>query len=270
MLRGENFPAGKFKHSIFPHLPLIFVFSRKWKVMKELVKKMKSFIAFDFPFQTANITAQFANTQRQQQKEIPGWSTTATRQKLINSYWFTYVVGHYALVLGLPAVILFLASGSFEQRYLSGVFLAGILSYPALYLFLYRPNFGSIYLPRLETVKEAYERKELEQLEKCRKTQLSNQALCLIFYVFDQTSGINELQPNDRFAGLLMKLYGVDRGSLRTNLELIMGGLGKRNNLTDRKRTEIGNRFAEAYQFFEELNFTQGIELLRKLELRMF
>lgn len=126
--------------------------------MKDLVKKAKSFIIFDFPLQAANITAQFASTQQKQQTEMPGWSATATRQKLISTYWFTYVAGHYTLMLGLPGIVIFLASGSFEQGYLLSVFMAGLLSFPVLYLFLYRPNFGSIYLPRLETIKEAYER----------------------------------------------------------------------------------------------------------------
>lgn len=236
--------------------------------MKDLVKKAKSFIIFDFPLQAANIAALFASTQQKQQTEMPGWSTAATRQKLISTYWFTYVVGHYALMLGLPVLIVFLASGSFVQGYLLSVFIAGFLSFPVLYLFLYRPNFGSIYLPRLETIKEAYERKELEQLEKCRKAQLSNQALCLIFYVFDIVSGIRGLQANDQSAGLLMKLYGVDRGRLKTNLELMIGNSVKRKNLTDRKRTEIRNRFSEAYQFFEELNFAKGSQILKELEMK--
>ncbi|MEJ0105480.1 MAG: hypothetical protein WDO19_24260 [Bacteroidota bacterium] len=46
-----------------------------------------------------------------------------------------------------------------------------------------------------------------------------------------------------------MKLYGVDRGSVKANLEMIMGNPARRKNLTDRRRTEIRNRFAEATNF---------------------
>ena len=103
--------------------------------MKDLVKKVKSFITFDFPLQTANIAAQFDNTHRKLQIEIPGWSTTATRQKLISKYWFTYVAGHFAIMLGLPVLIVLLLHGSFEQTnlYLLSVLIAGLLSYPVLY-----------------------------------------------------------------------------------------------------------------------------------------
>ncbi len=79
--------------------------------MKGLVKKVESFIMFDFPLETANITAQFAATQQKSRTEMSGWSTSATRQKLISHYWFTYVMRHFALMLGLPVVI-FLFSGN--------------------------------------------------------------------------------------------------------------------------------------------------------------
>jgi hypothetical protein len=236
--------------------------------MKDFVKKFESFIKFELPLDTANITAQFSDIQQKSEAETPGWSTSATRQKLISSYWFTNVIGHFSVILGITAIVIFLSTASFEQRYLLSIFMAGLLSFTVMYFFLYRPYFGSVYLPRLETVKEAYERKEFENLEKCRKAQLSNQALCLIFYVLDKTSGINAIQANDQFAGTLAKIYGVDRGSLKTNLELILGGAGKRNNITERKRTEIRNRFLEAYVFLEELNFNAGIQILEKLELK--
>jgi hypothetical protein len=115
----------------------------------------------------------------------------------------------------------------------------------------------------VETVKEEYERKVVEQLEKCRQAQLSNFAFSLVFYVFDKTSGINALQCNDHFARVQMKLFGVDQGSLKKNLELI---LGKKKGMTERKQTEIRHRFEEAYAFFEELQFPQGVLILRELE----
>jgi hypothetical protein len=47
---------------------------------------------------------------------------------------------------------------------------------------------SSEFLPGLETVKESYERKQIEHPEKCRQAQLSNLALLLVFYVFDKTA----------------------------------------------------------------------------------
>ncbi|MES1249489.1 MAG: hypothetical protein ABUL46_02330, partial [Chitinophaga rupis] len=122
--------------------------------MKDLVKRAKSFITFDFPLQTAYISTQFANTHKKLQTEISGWSTTATRQKLISNYWFTYVAGHFAMMFGLPVLVIFLWHGFGQSNfYLLSVLIAGLLSYPVLYLFHYRPYFSSVFLPRLETVK---------------------------------------------------------------------------------------------------------------------
>ena len=234
--------------------------------MKDLVKRVKSFIIFDFPLETAFITTQFTDTHKKLQTEIPGWSTTATRQKLISNYWFTYVAGHFAIMFGLAVLVIFLWS-AFQQSdfYLFSVLIAGLLSFPVLYLFHYQPYFSSIFLPLLETIKETFEHKQIEQLEKCRQAQLSNFALVLLFYVFDKTAGMNRLQCNDQSAELMMKLYGIDKGSIKKSLELI---IGKRKNLPTRKMTEIQNRFTEAYQFFEELQFPKGVHMLQDLEMR--
>jgi hypothetical protein len=166
----------------------------------------------------------------------------------------------------MPALLFFFPQTGIRQHclYLLGVIIAGTLSFSVMYLFQYRPYFTPTFLPHLETIKEMYEHQQTEQFEICRKGQLSNQALCLIFVVFDQANGMNAIQPNDKYAAVLMKLYGVDQGSLKTNLELILCSSSKKNNLTNRKLTEIRNRFAEAYLFFQKLNFTKGIDLLKK------
>src|SRR5450759_1102588 len=99
--------------------------------MKDLVKMAKSFITFDFPLQTAYISTQFSNTHRKLQTEIPGWSTTATRQKLISHYWFTYVAGHFSIMFGLPVLMAFLMQGFGQSTFsLFSVLIAGLLSYP--------------------------------------------------------------------------------------------------------------------------------------------
>lgn len=230
--------------------------------MKDLMKKVMSFITFEFALDKNCLSQQFAATHISQQKDFPEWSTTATRQKIIFRYWFELVLSHFALLFSLPALLL-LASNHFDTRYLSIVFVAGILTYAVMFLFHYWPNFYSDFLPKLETIKETYERKQSQQLEKCKRAQLSNPALVLIYYVFDKVSGMNSLQCNDRYAQLLTKLYGVDQGSLKKNLELI---LGKKKNLSERKLTEIRNQFDEAKAFFEEIQFKEGLRVLNDLQ----
>jgi len=43
-------------------------------VIKDFMKRAKSFITLDFLFQAAYVSKQFANMQRKLQTEIPGWS----------------------------------------------------------------------------------------------------------------------------------------------------------------------------------------------------
>jgi hypothetical protein len=239
--------------------------------MKDLVKKGMAFITFDSPLQTAQIGTQFAETHHKRQAETNEWSTKATRQQLISAYWSNHVTGHFAVLFGLPATIFFLLSGGFYYPgvYIIIVFFAGLLTYFSLYLFTYRKSFSSVYLPRLETVKEAYEHRQTEQLEKCRQAQLSNFSLALFFYVLTKTNNLNPLSCDDHSANLLIKIYGVDQGSMKKNLELILG-TDKRKNMSERKITELRNRFAETYDYLEALEFSIGIEKLKELEAKFF
>jgi len=136
-------------------------------------------------------------------------------------------------------------------------------------LFHYWPGFHNKFLPYLETVKEAFEKSQLEQAEKCRQAQLSNFALALFFYVVSKINSFRPLQCNDHSSVLLKKLYGVDSGSLKKSLELILIPV-KRKNLTERKITELRNRFEETFKFMEELQFAAGIEELKKVEYQFF
>ena len=236
-------------------------------MMKSIVKKAHSFISFDLPLEKAYIAAQFTNFHKKYQEHSPEWSTTATRQKLVAEYWYTHVVSHFAVLFAVPALVITVVSGGFSQLpyLLAGFFVAGLICFLVLYVALYRHYFTSFYLPQVETVKEEYERKVSEQLEKCRQAQLSNFTLTLVYYVFDKACGINALQCNDQFARLQMRLFGVDHGSIKKNLELI---LGRKKGLTERKQTEIRHRFEEAYAFFQELQFAQGALILKELETK--
>jgi hypothetical protein len=115
-----------------------------------------------------------------------------------------------------------------------------------------------------ELVKE-----QQEAIKKCRQTQLSNFALTLVYYVLAELAGIKSVDSTEETAHLLQKLYGVDPGSIRANLELICGTGSKRKGLTERKITETRNRFAEATQFFKEMKCADGIKILNRLEMNI-
>jgi hypothetical protein len=235
--------------------------------MKQILCSVKSFITFDFPFQTDFIKGEFEAIHSKNSANLPEWNTTATRLILTSNYWFSYVTRHFGAMIGLSILMSLMMHGASSQLSLNllGLITATLISFPILYLFHYRPNYNSLFLPKVEIIKEVQECKQLEQLEKCKQAQLSNFTLTLIFYVFDKATGINSLTATEKHAGFLMQLYGVDKGSLKKNLELI---LGKKQKLPPRKATEIQNRFNEAYNFFEQLNFPAGVKVLKELEGR--
>jgi hypothetical protein len=125
--------------------------------MKDIMSRTIAFLTFDSLLQPQQISLQFSETHHKRQAEINEWSTNATRQQLVSYYWYTHVISHFSVLFGLPASILFLLLGQFSQPgiYLISAFIVCPIVYLALYLFQYRPKFNSIYLPQLETVKEA-------------------------------------------------------------------------------------------------------------------
>ena len=231
--------------------------------MTDLVKKAESFITFHMPLQAEFISFQFGKVHGNYKSEHPNWSVSSTRQKLIASYWTDHVLKHFLGLFSLAALVVIIVSHPPVMLFLSGMFLAIAVVSPVLISFLYWPNYQSDFLPKLEMVKENFENVVNEELEKCRQAQLSNFALALIFYVFDKVSCINTLQYNDKYSELLMQLYGVDKGSLKKNLELI---LGRKRELPPRKHTEICNRIEEARTFLKNLQFPAGVKLLDDLE----
>jgi len=185
------------------------------------------------------------------------------------AYWTKDVLLHFASVFGLPALLMFLTPAYFNFEFIPAVFVAGVVTFPVMLLFHYLPCFHNRFLPYLETVKETFENSQREQVEKCRQAQLSNFSLALFFYVISKINSLKPVQCNDKSSELLMKLYGVDAGGLKKHLELILIPV-KRKNLTERKITELRNRFDETFKFMEELQYAAAIEELEKLEQQFF
>ncbi|MES2331272.1 MAG: hypothetical protein V4539_16840 [Bacteroidota bacterium] len=228
--------------------------------MREMIMRTMSLMTFEPQLRTENIHSDFTKTHQKLLAESPDWSTSATRQRMIASYWYHFVLQHFGLLILLPVVYVFIYS--LDQpliHSLGGILIGALLAFLLLYLLHYRPYFIATYLPRLETAKESYEHRQSEQFEKCRQAQMSNLALALVIYAFDKTSRMNSLQCNDQTAALLTNLFGVDQGSLKKNLELIYG---KKKDLPPRKLTEIANRVEEATTFFEAINFPGGVAVL--------
>jgi hypothetical protein len=347
--------------------------------MKEMMKKVRTFLTFDRLLEINYISKLFAATHSQYQQIIPEWGHTSTRQKLIANYWIAHVSAHFVAIISLPILLSWVIASHSNYGCMAVALIVVPFCFIVMLVTNYWPSFASNFLPKLEAVMATYQReqqqkliqqlqqelstfqeqarKEQEQsiehfqkqlvaqqeqakankeqiigqfqeqltaqqmqtelqrqhfqiqlqeklaeqqnclqkqqesiqnrfqqkiasqkerlehqqeaIKKCRQAQLSNFALTLIYYAFAKSAGNSFVESNDHTANLLLKLYGVDRGSLRTNLELIAGSSSKRKNLGERKCTEIRNRFEEARSFFKEMDFQKGTSLLLDLEIKI-
>src|ERR1044071_2357774 len=179
--------------------------------MKNWMRKMISFITFELPFDADYISKQFEDTHHFFKKEFPQWSTNATRRKVIGTYWYVHVFSHFALLVGSTSLMALPTFPYFDiDTYLVFIFIVGIIAFVPLMPFQYLSGFYNNFLPKLDTIKETFERKQLEQQEKCRQAQLSNFSLALFFYVLSRINNIGTIQCDELSANLMTKLYGVD------------------------------------------------------------
>ena len=237
--------------------------------MKKIMRQMIPFITFELPLKYEYIEQLFIKIHQDEEQRYSNWSTSASLKKVASYYWYYYVLLHFSFLFGSATLFNCLAA-IFRNDYASLHFIVYyfgfLITFPILLITRYMPIFYSDFLPKLQTIAFTYDSKHLAQLEKCKQAQYSNLALVLIFYVVNKTGEINALNSIDALSKLLMKVYGVDNGSLKKNLELIHT---KSNHLSPRKLKEVEKGFQEAFSFFEDLHYEKGISLLRALEMKI-
>ena len=224
--------------------------------MKELMRKGFTLLLFDC--NVIIIPSRF--------KEF---NSHSTRWILISNYWFKKVPLHFAAI-SLLALLGLTAIAPFNLLNPTAIIISSLIAFPILMLSFYFPQFIATFLPELYKVQQTQSQERSSEIEKCRKAQLPNSTLVLIWYVLDKTSGIDSLKNIDAYTDLLNQLYGVDQRSIKTAMDLFWGSSRKRSQLKGRARTEIENRFTEAYQFFEALHFEKASTILKELETKCF
>lgn len=272
-------------------------------MMKKNLMRLSSLLQFELPLSYNHLSLQFSSEHQKQLLRFPTWSLQATKKQIIARYWFCDVVLHFIFLFGTAAVFTVVSSGRLDLSFIPASILSGGIAFLILFILNYWPSYYLDFLPKLDSLVDEQQKKERffgqqqllvslqemfaieydqiareredlakqrERLEflqkeivKCRKAQLHTLSLALVVYAFDKTTGINFLRCDDQSAALLTKLFGKDPGGIKDALQLIFG---KKQELTPRLRTEIQNRFSEAYTFFEELGFNKGISLLQTLE----
>ncbi|NLR56945.1 hypothetical protein HGH93_02455 [Chitinophaga polysaccharea] len=234
------------------------------------LKRMQSFATFDLPVNYNYIYTKFRQTHEDYGSVYTFWPTAASRYKLISGYWEN-ALRHYLLLVAVSSLFVVITNSPsifWNSIQLSMLLIMATLAYIPIYHFVYRPTFNNDFLPKLETAIIAYEGKEQAWLDKCKQDQLSNRALVLLFYVLEKTSKLSFLSPTDRCADQLHQIFGVSPKGMKNELELIF----KNDKLVkpdSRHYFEVFKSFGEAYDLLESIEFNEGVQHLKELELRL-
>lgn len=86
-----------------------------------LLRRLKSFIFFEQPFNYENLTLHFRRTHEKHQEHFESWPIAATRRKLINDSWFGALC-HYASLVAICGVIFMAVLASSRKKILAMTF----------------------------------------------------------------------------------------------------------------------------------------------------
>jgi hypothetical protein len=233
--------------------------------MKKILTRLQSFATFDLPLRNAYIQQAFVTTHENYCREYRGWSVNATRKKVIAKYWIERVLIHFAALYLTGLVITLPFNTNFDQFYLPTVFVVGLLSLLTSVTWIYGPSFYFDFLPKLDTIVENYQGKQLQHLKKCQQAQMSNFAAAVVYYAFAKIGGLPISAVSPKYGEQLMTLFGKDPCDMQKALKMIAC---KVSSLSPHKQTEIGKSLEEARCFFEAIEFPQGIKIVEHLDAK--
>lgn len=237
--------------------------------MKKFLTGRFNILSFDFVLQYEYIEQSFLKIHQKEEQRYLRWSTTASVKKVIFHYWYHEVLKHFITLLGTASMFCLSVAelkNNFDSFHLIAYPVFGCIIFFILLFIYYAPFFYNDFLPKLQSIALEYNGKQSAQLEKCKQVQYSNLALILIFYSWNKTSDLNALHSSEGLSITLMKLYGIDNGSIKKNLELL---INKHSTFTSRKLKEIEKGFEEAFSFFQALEYQKGISVLKAFEMKI-
>jgi hypothetical protein len=189
-----------------------------------------------FPFPQHLIPKIFQEKHAYYLEQFPAWSLTATRRKLIGSYWLKIIINHFLILLIAGMLVaLILNDHLAAQQFLLALMPASIVIFFVLFFAMYLPDYQLEFLPHLDNCVESFHAKKLESIQQCKKEQYSVFTLVLIQYCYQEMAGINNNPINNQYAILLARQYGVSAKSILPSLQAVILGQWDRKSI--RKRT---------------------------------
>jgi len=222
----------------------------------------------DVPFPQPLLSRIFQQQHQRYLEHYPNWSITASRRKLMGSYWLKLLLNNYCFLILAGSVIVFLLNHNRPvKQLLTGMAPAYLIIFAVLFLTMYFPLYQLDFLPHLDNCVEAYKGKQLEGIQQCKKQQYSVITLMLIQNIYRQLAGMEPVMINTANSQLLARQYGISVKSVGSALQLILRSDWDRKSI--RKRTEILDDFEAAREHFRQLSCDKAVLLLDRLEERI-
>jgi hypothetical protein len=223
----------------------------------------------DLSFSQETFFKTFQDQHENFQNQFPFWSLSATRRRLITTFWLKNVFFDNFLILILAGSVITWISHIHQpvQQLFMAAPLAFFLAFLSLFIFMYYPAFHIEFLPQLDNCMENYKGKQLEVIQECKKEQHSVITIMLIQHVGHLLAGLDPIINNTANAQLLARQNGISIKSVGSALNLIMRGDWDRKSI--RKRTEILDDFESAKEHFKQLSAAKAIIILDQLQQKI-
>jgi hypothetical protein len=198
-------------------------------------------------------------------KHYAKWSYESTKQKLLSAYWTRVVPLHiftlFCLILTTSLFLLFKQEKTTEL--LSVIFIALVITYFSLRLWVYNPIYINDFVPLLNNAIETLSGTYLKELDDVKKAQYSAVTIVLIHIVTNKLAGFPCQDGGKVFKDEMAKLYGISERSFHDALNSVLNADWKPSKRMD---TEMADAFKKAGQYFSAIGNMKAVSLLSDIQ----
>lgn len=219
------------------------------------------------PFEQQQVSNAFKALHQQHVERHDQWSLSASRSKILVTYWLEIFTRHFFPLWIAGLVMVFLLSPASLSMVFPACVAAGAAVFLCLLPTLYIPYYYIEFIPLLENCLEEYRQQYLDGIQKCKKEQYPVLTLLLIEHVSEELMDCPQATISDLYINLLSRKYGVSRKMVDSVLRIVKHRQWDRKKI--RKRTEIMEAFAMATDHFDQQGNRKATRILELLEQKI-
>lgn len=232
------------------------------------MKNLKSVIDFFTLSDFSSLTSIEGLAKRHHEKwskNYSKWSYESTKQKLLSAYWTRVVPVHLFTLfcIVLTACFFFLFKQEKITQLLTVIFIATVITYFSLWLWVYNPIYKNDFVPFLNNVIETLSGAYLKELDDVKKAQYSAITIVLIHVVTNKLAGFPIREGGKISKDEMAKLYGISERSFHDALNTVLNADWKQSTRMD---TEMADAFKKAGQYFSATGNIKAVTLLSDIQ----